>query len=89
MVSRSRLQKPLDSYQEEDLVILREKWSKALTRRREYLDSQIQRIINKADKSERDIEREQSLVDQWVSLTEERNAVSPQFIISFYVHQIV
>lgn len=83
-MSRSRLQKPLDSYQEEDLVILREKWSKALTRRREYLDSQIQRIINKADKSERDIEREQSLVDQWVSLTEERNAVSPQFTFSFY-----
>lgn len=28
-----------------------------------------------ADKTEQDIEREQSLVDQWVSLTEERNAV--------------
>lgn len=27
-------------------------------------------------KSERDTEREQSLVEQWVSLTEERNAVS-------------
>lgn len=27
------------------------------------------------DKTEQDIEREQSLVDQWVSLTEERNAV--------------
>lgn len=26
-------------------------------------------------KNERDIEREQSLVEQWVSLTEERNAV--------------
>lgn len=28
-----------------------------------------------ADKTETDQEREQSLVDQWVSLTEERNAV--------------
>lgn len=28
-----------------------------------------------ADKTEQDMEREQSLVDQWVSLTEERNAV--------------
>ncbi|RZF41670.1 hypothetical protein LSTR_LSTR015231 [Laodelphax striatellus] len=28
-----------------------------------------------ADKTEQDSEREQSLVDQWVSLTEERNAV--------------
>lgn len=27
------------------------------------------------DKTEQDVEREQSLVDQWVSLTEERNAV--------------
>nr|CAD7590077.1 unnamed protein product [Timema genevievae] len=72
---RSRLQKPLDSYQEEDLAILREKWSDALMRRRQYLDQQIQRLINKQDKSEQDLEREQSLVDQWVSLTEERNAV--------------
>lgn len=31
--------------------------------------------MNKNLKSEREIEREQSLVDQWVSLTEERNAV--------------
>jgi len=27
------------------------------------------------DKSEADVEREQSLIDQWVCLTEERNAV--------------
>lgn len=44
---RSRLQKPLDSYQEEDLAVLREKWSDALVRRRQYLDQQIQRLINK------------------------------------------
>lgn len=36
---------------------------------------QIQKIINKGDKNECEAEREQSLVDQWVSLTEERNAV--------------
>lgn len=34
-------------------------------------------------KSERDVEREQSLVEQWVSLTEERNAVSWVFLIDF------
>ncbi|CRK92708.1 CLUMA_CG006254, isoform A [Clunio marinus] len=50
---RSRLQKPMDSYQEEDLSILREKWNK----------------------TEHEKEREISLVNQWVSLTEERNAV--------------
>ncbi|XP_067139830.1 kinesin-like protein KIF13A isoform X3 [Centruroides vittatus] len=72
---RSKLQKPLDSYQEEDLTLLREKWSEALMRRREYLDDQIQKIINKKTKADQDVEREQSLIDQWVSLTEERNAV--------------
>lgn len=65
-IFRSRLQKPLDSYQEEDLTRLREKWSDALMRRRHYLDQQIQKLINKQDKTEQDIEREQSLVDQWV-----------------------
>ncbi|XP_046672118.1 kinesin-like protein KIF13A isoform X2 [Homalodisca vitripennis] len=75
VIKRSRLQKALDSYQEEDLAVLREKWSDALMRRRQYLDQQINRIINKTDKTESDQEREQSLVDQWVSLTEERNAV--------------
>ncbi|XP_066905264.1 kinesin-like protein KIF13A isoform X5 [Halyomorpha halys] len=73
--ARSRLQKPLDSYQEDDLNRLRDKWSEALMRRRNYLDQQIQRLINKQGKSESDCEREQSLVEQWVSLTEERNAV--------------
>ncbi|XP_017772629.1 PREDICTED: kinesin-like protein KIF13B isoform X2 [Nicrophorus vespilloides] len=72
---RSRLQKALDSYQEEDLTVLREKWSDALMRRRQYLDQQMKKLIDKPDKTEQDIEREQSLVDQWVNLTEERNAV--------------
>lgn len=44
---RNRLQIPLDSYQDEDLSILREKWSDALMRRRQYLDQQIQKLINK------------------------------------------
>ncbi|XP_069939378.1 kinesin-like protein KIF13A isoform X4 [Cherax quadricarinatus] len=72
---RLRCQRQLDSYTEEDLSVLRERWSEALKRRRMYLDQQIQKIINKGDKNECDTEREQSLVDQWVSLTEERNAV--------------
>ena len=41
----------------------------------QYLDSQIQKYINKAEKTETEREREQSLVDQWVCLTEERNSV--------------
>ncbi|XP_047520738.1 kinesin-like protein KIF13B isoform X4 [Pieris napi] len=74
---RSRLQKPLDSYQEEDLAILRARWSEALARRRQHLHAQLQKLVNMSPalKSERDMDREQSLVEQWVSLTEERNAV--------------
>lgn len=44
---RKPFQKALDSYQDEDLSILREKWSDALLRRRQYLDQQIQKLINK------------------------------------------
>ncbi|XP_052250414.1 kinesin-like protein KIF13B isoform X2 [Dreissena polymorpha] len=73
--ARSRLQKGLDSYQEEDLNTLREHWSDALARRKTYLDSQIQALMNKQDKTEADSDRERALIDQWVSLTEERNAV--------------
>lgn len=47
ILPRSRLQKPLDSYQEDDLNRLRDKWSEALLRRRNYLDQQIKRLINK------------------------------------------
>ncbi|XP_059086221.1 kinesin-like protein KIF13A isoform X2 [Tigriopus californicus] len=72
---RSKLQKPLDSYQDEDLNLLRKKWTEALERRREYLDSQIQKYWRKSSKSEDEIERERSLVEQWVGLTEERNSV--------------
>ncbi|XP_075976205.1 kinesin heavy chain 73 isoform X4 [Anticarsia gemmatalis] len=74
---RSRLQMPLDSYQDEDLAVLRERWSDALFRRRQHLHAQLQKLVNMSPsmKSERDMEREQSLVEQWVSLTEERNAV--------------
>ncbi|XP_075682712.1 kinesin-like protein KIF13A isoform X3 [Rhinoderma darwinii] len=65
----------MDSYQEEDLNCVRERWSDALIKRKEYLDEHIQKIINKQEKTEDDVEREARLVEQWVGLTEERNAV--------------
>ncbi|XP_041422243.1 kinesin-like protein KIF13A isoform X2 [Xenopus laevis] len=71
----TKLQRGLDSYQEEDLNCVRERWSDTLIKRKEYLDEQIQKIINKQEKTEDDIEREARLVEQWVGLTEERNAV--------------
>lgn len=47
VIVRAQYQPPLDSYQDEDLTILRDKWSDALMRRRQYLDQQIQKLINK------------------------------------------
>uniref|UniRef100_UPI0035901023 kinesin-like protein KIF13A n=1 Tax=Myxine glutinosa TaxID=7769 RepID=UPI0035901023 len=65
----------MDSYQEEDLLHLRRCWSEALERRRSYLDKQIQGLVEKAERGTEDGEREERFVDQWMSLTEERNAV--------------
>ncbi|XP_055988359.1 kinesin-like protein KIF13A isoform X2 [Sorex fumeus] len=65
----------MDSYQEEDLNCVRERWSDALIKRREYLDEQIKKVSNKEEKTEDDVEREARLVEQWVGLTEERKAV--------------
>lgn len=40
------------SFQEEDLNCIRERWSEALIKRREYLDEQIKKIINKQGEGE-------------------------------------
>ncbi|KAJ8918779.1 hypothetical protein NQ315_015099 [Exocentrus adspersus] len=55
---RNRLQKALDSYQEEDLTILREKWNDALQKRRQYLNQQLQNLSEKTEKTDQDVERE-------------------------------
>ena len=75
ITARSKTDKSLDSYQEIDLEALRERWSGALERRKEYLGSQIKSFSHLAEKTEADLEREKSLLKQWVYLTEERNAV--------------
>lgn len=72
---RNRLQKALDSYQEEDLTVLREKWNDALQKRRQYLNQQLQNLSEKSNKTDQDVEREKSLIEQLVNLTEETNAV--------------
>lgn len=46
-----------------------------MKRRREYLDSHLQELAKKSDKSAEELMREKSLVAQWLMLTEERNAV--------------
>ena len=58
-----------------DLDLLREKWTEALDRRKEYLNSQIKSCTDTVDKNSSDQDREKSLIRQWIFLAEERNAV--------------
>ena len=54
---------------------LKDKWSEALAKRKEYLDRQLKAIMQKSAKTEAENEREQLLVDQCVFLTEEQEYV--------------
>lgn len=71
---RSKVQKSLDSYQESDLAVLNEKWSNILQKRQTYLQDQMNELLNKENKIQEDVERENRLMDQWVNLIEERKA---------------
>ena len=44
---RSRNEEPLDSYQDIDLDRLRGKWANALMHRRDYLDKELRKIMEK------------------------------------------
>ncbi|KFQ73017.1 Kinesin-like KIF13B, partial [Phaethon lepturus] len=65
----------MDSYQDRDLERLRRKWLCTLTKRQEYLDQQLQKLVGKPDKTEDDADREAQLLEMRLTLTEERNAV--------------
>uniref|UniRef100_A0A5F8GL21 Kinesin family member 13B n=1 Tax=Monodelphis domestica TaxID=13616 RepID=A0A5F8GL21_MONDO len=65
----------MDSYQDRDLERLRRKWLNTLTKRQEYLDQQLQKLVSKPDKTEDDADREAQLLEMRLTLTEERNAV--------------
>uniref|UniRef100_A0A8C3XV52 Kinesin family member 13B n=1 Tax=Chelydra serpentina TaxID=8475 RepID=A0A8C3XV52_CHESE len=68
-------QDDMDSYQDRDLERLRRKWLNVLTKRQEYLDQQLQKLVSKPDKTEDDTDREAQLLEMRLTLTEERNAV--------------
>uniref|UniRef100_A0A8D2CK85 Kinesin family member 13B n=1 Tax=Sciurus vulgaris TaxID=55149 RepID=A0A8D2CK85_SCIVU len=59
-------------FQDRDLERLRRKWLNVLTKRQEYLDQQLQKLVNK---TEDDADREAQLLEMRLTLTEERNAV--------------
>nr|XP_021521039.1 kinesin-like protein KIF13A [Aotus nancymaae] len=69
----------MDSYQEEDLNCVRERWSDALIKRREYLDEQIKKVSNKTVIKHSD--DEVSVTASWDSSVHDSvhlNRVTPQ-----------
>lgn len=75
MYLRNRYDEPLDSYQTIDLERLRLKWSDALMNRREYLDTEVRKMMDKREQSVADLEKQNELLDQWAMLQWQRVAV--------------
>ena len=73
-VARSKLQRPLDSYQEEELRTLRGEWAAAIARLKEDVDRRIHKLDEKEHKTAEDTEFAQSLIDQKNCIVEELNA---------------
>ena len=84
IVSRNKLQRPLDSYQEENLTRLREVWGETVEGMKERLDDQIHDLAKKGGKNEdenkeRHRKLEQSLIERKNCIMEELNqAVVPR-----------
>ena len=47
---------------------LRTKWSDALSNRREFLDAEVRKIMEKRSRNESDTVKENELIDQWTML---------------------
>ena len=84
IVSRNKLQRPLDSYQEEDLTTLRDVWGETVEGMKERLDDQIHDLAKKGEKNGGEAEEthrklEQSLIERKNCIMEELNqAVVPR-----------
>ena len=84
IVSRNKLQRPLESYQKEDLTRLREVWGETVEGMKERLDDQIHDLAKKGGKNEdenkeRHRKLEQSLIERKNCIMEELNqAVVPR-----------
>lgn len=47
---------------------MRTKWSDALSNRREFLDTEVRKIMEKRSRNEADSVKENELIDQWTML---------------------
>lgn len=74
-VARSKLQRPLDSYQAQDLEVTRQAWALALARLKDFVDAEIHKVDHKgAMKRPADSRYEQALMDQKNCIIDELNA---------------
>ena len=58
VIVRSKQDVPLDSYQEQDFNIMKEKWGHTLQLRKEYLDNEMKLVMDKEDKTSEDINKD-------------------------------
>ena len=54
---------------------LRARWSDALINRKDYLDQEVRRLMERKEPSAVDLERQNELLDQWAMLQWQRAAV--------------
>lgn len=64
----SRSDEPLDSYWSADLERLHVKWSDALMNRREYLDTEVCKMMDSREQSVIDLDKQNELLPQWAML---------------------
>ena len=76
VVVRAKQDVPLDSFQEQDLNIIKEKWGDMLMLRKEYLDREMKNLMDKHDKTSEDVEKETKLIDEWLQMQQERNVLA-------------
>ncbi|VDL89353.1 unnamed protein product [Schistocephalus solidus] len=71
----ARLRSSPDSYQEADLERLRQRWCEAMDKWQSYLQTNLQTLAKKEQKSSLDEAREGYLLNRWVSSIQERDAI--------------
>ena len=73
-LARSKLQRPLDSYQAQDLDAVRHAWALAVAQLKDFVDKEIHKIDRKTQKTSADSRYEQALIDQKNCIIDELNA---------------
>ena len=54
---------------------MRTKWNEAVMNRRDYLDTEVRKLMEKKEPSVSDLEKQNELLDQWAMLQWQRQAV--------------